>query len=151
MSVRPSHGRVSSFSQSDAAKVAAEVARVEQFTSAQIKVVVLRHSWIDIRDRASQVFRKHGLDKTEQRNCVLILLVLTNREFAVFGDRGIHRHVGQAFWDDVRNAIAGHLAEGRLGEGITAGVRLIGAQLCHFFPKNSNTCNEISDDVIVQK
>jgi uncharacterized membrane protein len=127
---------VSSFSQSDAAKVAAEVARVEQFTSAQIKVVVLRHSWIDIRDRASQVFRKHGLDKTE---------------FAVFGDRGIHRHVGQAFWDDVRNAIAGHLAEGRLGEGITAGVRLIGAQLCHFFPKNSNTCNEISDDVIFQK
>lgn len=151
MSLRPSHGRASVFSQRDAEEVADAVAEAEKSTSAQIKVVVLRHSWIDIRDKAAQVFRKHGLHKTEQQNCVLILLVLTNREFAVFGDRGIHRHVGQAFWDDVRNAIAGHFAEGCFGEGIIAAVRLIGAQLRHFFPRNSNTCNEISDDVIVQK
>ncbi len=137
------------FGREETERIAASVAEAEKTTSAEIKVVVLGHSWQDIRDTAARVFRRHGLHNTRERNAVLILLVLANHEFLVYGDEGVHKHVRQAFWDDVRDAIASRLAQGRFCEGLCEGVRLIGDRLRRHFPPIENQPNTIPNEPIL--
>ena len=106
---RPTHP-AKFLSAEEAHQVKEAIGDAEKRTSAEIKLVVARHCWGDIYQKARHIFVKHELDKTERRNAVLILLIVTNREFLIYGDQGIHQKVGQTFWDDVRNvmfAIAG--------------------------------------------
>ncbi len=119
----------------------------EKCSSAEIKFVIARHCWDDIRRKAVKVFKKLGLCETEDRNCVLILLVVTNREFVIFGDVGIDEKVGQDFWDDVRNVMSERFKEDRFGEGICNGAKLIGGKLATYFPSEANDSNEISDEI----
>ena len=132
----------------EAAQVAQAVDRAERHTTAEIKVAIVRHCWGDLRDKAEHVFRKLGLHKTEQRNCVLILLVLANREFVIFGDRGIHESVGDGFWTDVRDAMRARFMEDRFGQGLCEGVGLIGGRLAEHFPPHAGDRDEISDEVV---
>ena len=136
------------FTSEESARIAAEVGEAERGTSAEIKVVVLGHSWMDLRDKAARVFRKHGLHNTKDRNCVMILLVVANREFLVYGDKGIHEHVRQTFWNDVRDEIGRHFRANAFDEGVCAGVRLIGARLAEHFPAQADDVDELSNEVI---
>jgi uncharacterized membrane protein len=123
------------------------VRQAEKQTSGEIKVVLTRHCWADLRAKAAQVFKKHGLDKTERRNCAMIMMVLANREFLIYGDEGIHEKVGQDFWDDVRDTMLDKFKEGEFGEGLCVGVQRIGEKLAQFFPYRADDKDEISDDV----
>ena len=76
-------------------RIVSAVAAAELRTSAEVKVVVARHCWTDLRDKAKSLFQQHELHKTADRNAVMVLLVLANREFLVYGDRGIHEKVGE--------------------------------------------------------
>jgi uncharacterized membrane protein len=70
-------------SQEELSRVTAKIAGAEKLTSAEIKLVIVRHCWIDIWKKAQQTLKKYNLDKTQDRNCVLILLVTTNRQFLI--------------------------------------------------------------------
>ncbi|HUT37060.1 MAG TPA: TPM domain-containing protein [Planctomycetota bacterium] len=132
-------------------QVEAAVAEAELRTSAEVKLVIARYCWSDIRAKAAAVFRKLGLDKTAERNAVLILLVTTNREFLIHGDEGIHQKVGQGFWDDVRGVMEEHFREGRFGEGLAEGIRRIGGKLADHFPRHAEDKNEIPDEVAFEQ
>ncbi len=138
------------FGREETERISAAVAEAERKTSAEIKVVVLGHSWQDIRDTADRIFRQHGLRETRERNAVLILLVLANHEFLVYGDEGVHKHVRQAFWNDARDTIASRLAQGRFCEGLCEGIRLIGSRLAPYFPAAENQPNEIPNEPIFE-
>ncbi|MGE0610481.1 MAG: TPM domain-containing protein [Pirellulales bacterium] len=135
-------------SPADSAAIHAAVAAAEARTSAEIKVVVVRYCWSDIRVLAQRLFVQNQLDRTQGRNAVMILLVLVNREFLVFGDQGIHEKVGSEFWLQVRDAIREKLAAGELAHGVCAGVERVGEQLARYFPRAADDINEISDEVI---
>jgi len=131
--------------------VEAAVAAAEKGTSAEIKLVIVRHCWTGIREKAVKVFRKLGLQNTAQRNCVLLLLVLANREFLIYGDEGIHEKVGQSFWDDVKEEMGRCFAEGRFGEGLAAAVETVGEKLAAFFPYQEDDRDEISNEVAYEE
>ncbi len=135
----------------DAERVAATVAKAEQATSAEIKVVVVRRCWRDIRGKAVRLFRKLKLDQTELRNCVMILVATASREFVIFGDKGIHEKVGQGFWDDVRDKMAMRFAEGHFADGLCAGVEGVGAKLIQFYPTQAGDKNEIPNEIVFEK
>lgn len=132
----------------DAARVTDAIAAAERRTSAELKLIVVRHCWGDVRDKAARLFRKHGLDRTRERNAVLILLVTTNREFAVYGDKAIHARVGESFWVDVGDTMLEDFRAGRVADGLCAGVRLIGDRLAEHFPVRADDVNEIPDAVV---
>ncbi|MBI4833120.1 MAG: TPM domain-containing protein [Candidatus Lindowbacteria bacterium] len=134
-------------SPAESQQLATAVEQAENRTSGEVKVVLVRHCWTDIRSKASRIFNKLNLDKTQQRNCVMILLVLTNREFLIYGDQGIHEKVGQDFWDDTRDRMLRKFEEDKFGEGLCEGVQRIGEKLAHFFPYQVGDKNEISDDI----
>ncbi|RJP18142.1 MAG: TPM domain-containing protein [Candidatus Abyssobacteria bacterium SURF_5] len=128
-------------------QVTAAVEQAEKFTSGEIKVTLARHCWISIESKASRLFNKLNLDRTRHRNCVMILLVLTNHEFHIHGDQGIHERVGQEFWDDVRDRMSVCFKEDRFGDGLAEGVRLIGEKLAQFFPPLADDTDEISNHI----
>jgi uncharacterized membrane protein len=129
-------------------KIAASVAAAEQRTSAEIKIVILRYCWRDLREKARLLFHKHNLHRTRDRNAVMILLVLVNREFLVYGDSGIHEKVPDNFWLTVRDAMQEEFQAGKLVEGLCVGIARVGAELATHFPRSDSDVNEISDTVI---
>lgn len=132
----------------EATAVSMAIRSAERRTSAEFKVVLARHCWGDLKKKARRIFRELGLDRTRDRNCVLILLVLANREFLIYGDEGIHAKVGQGFWDDVRREMAEAFARGEFGEGLARGVHEVGERLTRHFPCQNDDIDEISNEIV---
>ena len=55
----------------------------------------------DILGGALKVFDQYNLSRTSQRNGILIYVNRSTRKFAVISDEGIHRAVGQRYWDEL--------------------------------------------------
>lgn len=123
------------------------IKEAEGNTSAEIKLVVVRHCWDSLYKKAARIFKKLELQNTEQRNCVLVLLSTANREFLIYGDKGIHEKVGQGFWDDVRTEMLEKFRLDEFGQGIADGIRAIGEKLCEHFPKETNDQNEVPNEI----
>jgi uncharacterized membrane protein len=130
--------------------VSATVSLAEKKTAAEIKVVVLNYCWVDIREKARVLFFRHGLQKTKNRNAVMIVLVLKNREFLVYGDKGIHEKVTDEFWLHTRDSMLSSFQKGDIVEGLCHGVQLVGEKLALYFPYQHNDENELSDEVIYE-
>lgn len=131
--------------------VNAAVREAERSACAEVKVVLVRHCWGSLKTKAHRIFKDLGLDKTKQRNCVLLVLVVTNREFLIYGDEGIHEKVGPDFWSDVRDDLAEAFRQDRFGEGIAHGVRRIGEKLAHYFPLQQDDIDEVSNEIIYRR
>jgi uncharacterized membrane protein len=135
-------------SEAESVKVNSAIKGAERKTSAEIKLVIARHCWGNITTKASKIFQKLGLDKTKKRNSVLILFIVTNREFLIYGDQGIHEKVGQGFWDDIRDKMAGAFEKDEFADGISQGMRLIGEKLAQYFPHQRDDIDEISNEIV---
>lgn len=135
-------------SEAESARINSAIKDAERKTSAEIKLVLARHCWTNIKVKASKIFKQLGLDKTKERNCVLILFIVTNREFLVYGDQGIHEKVGQGFWDDIRDRMVAAFRENRFGDGICQGINLIGEKLSKYFPYQKDDIDEISNEIV---
>ncbi len=97
--------------------------------------------------RAREVFAKLDMHKTAERNGVLVYLATRSRKFAVLGDEQLHQRVGEAFWNDIRDLMAGHFREERFVEGMSGGIALIGERLRDHFPHRDDDVNELPDDI----
>ena len=123
------------------------VKNAEGATSAELKLVIVRHCWGKIQEKAARIFRKNGLHRTKEKNCVMIMLVLANREFLIHGDEGIHKHVGQGFWDETRSMMLEHFKNDEFGKGLASGIESIGAKLTEFYPYTEDDTNEVSNEI----
>ena len=72
---------------------------------------------------------------------------MTNREFLIYGDRGIHEKVGQDFWDDVKDLMAVQFKQDEFGQGLCRGIKLIGDKLIAHFPSRLDDGNEIGNEI----
>ncbi len=138
-------------SEAETAAVHAAIGTAEQSTSAEVKVVLARHCWGDIKTKARKIFGELGLDRTEQRNCVLLLLIVSNHEFLVYGDQGIHEKVGQDFWDDVCRQTLDAFRREEFAEGICQSVRRVGEKLAQHFPHHRDDVDEISNEIVYRR
>ena len=131
-------------------RVTAKIAAAESMTSAEIKLVIVKHCLTSIKRKALKIFKKYKLDQTDQRNCVLIMVVTANRQFLIYGDQGIHEKVGQGFWEEIEKSVTLKFKENKMGDGLSAGIHLIGTRLAQYFPLQSDDINEISDEVVFE-
>ena len=134
-------------------KMKAEMVRAireaEKRTSGEIRVHLKQRCGEDSLGEARKVFRRLGLERTRERNAVLIFVAPASRRFAVVGGEGIHAKVGEDFWRRVRDTLQMYFSKGQIEQGIVAGVSEIGEQLKKYFPIKYNDKNEISDTVSV--
>src|ERR1700730_7708496 len=74
----------------------------EKRTSGEVRVFVEGHCrFVDPLDRAAEIFHQLKMDKTAERNAVLVYVAMKDRQLAVFGDEGIHKKVGDQYWSVV--------------------------------------------------
>ncbi len=123
------------------------IRQAEAGTSGEIRVHVHRGPTKDALAEARKLFKRLGMHRTKERNGVLLFVAPKNHTFAIVGDEGIHRLVGDAFWNTTRDRMQKEFSEGRLQDGLLAGVKSAGERLKEHFPVKKTDRNELSNEV----
>jgi len=122
------------FRELDHDRITAEIVEAEKRTTGEIRVYVSHRKVHDPRHAAVHHFAKMGLDKTKDRNAVLIFIAPESQNFAVIGDEAVHAKCGETFWEDVVRAMREYFQQGKFTEGLVHGIREAGKLLAEHFP-----------------
>ena len=123
------------------------IRKAEQNTSGEIRVHIERTSNIDIFDRALEVFHFLKMDNTKLQNGVLIYVAVDDKNFVIYGDKGINDVVASNFWDSTKDIMVSHFKLGNYKQGLVEGVLKAGEQLEKHFPWQHLDSNELSDHI----
>jgi uncharacterized membrane protein len=139
------------FTKEQQSQILAAVKEAEKATSGEIRVHIETYCREDVLDRAAWVFKRLGMNKTDDRNGVLFYLAVSDRKFAVIGDAGINSKVPEGFWDEVKELLQKKFREGKFTEGLSEGIVLAGLHLKSHFPYSKDDVNELSDEISFDK
>lgn len=124
------------------------IRKAEKTTSGEIRVHLEPSTGeLDIFERAMEVFHALKMDNTKEANGVLIYVAVEDRNFVIFGDKGINDVVSDDFWESTKDEIISHFKKGHFKDGLVAGVLKAGEQLQKYFPWDENGTNELSDQI----
>ncbi len=135
------------FTKEQKLRIVEAIRAAEKVTSGEIRVHVTARLRGEALAEAKKIFNRLGMRRTKHRNGILILVAPKQRSFAIWGDDGIHSKVGDAFWNDTRDAMAAHFTAGRFLEGVLAGVESAGRGLAEHFPYRATDRNELPNRV----
>lgn len=135
------------FSREQQEQMLEAIKEAERSSSGEIRIHIETSCSEDTLDRAAWIFSKLGMDKTAERNGVLFYLAVSEKKFAVIGDRGINSVVPPGFWDKIIRLLKVAFGEGKFTEGLTEGIMLAGRQLKEHFPRQSDDINELPDSI----
>jgi uncharacterized membrane protein len=135
------------FSADDQQRIVQAIAEAELNTSGEIRVHIEKNCKIDPVKRAIEVFHKLGMERTEQRNGVLIYLATEDHKFAIIGDQGINEHVPDHFWNDERDLMQSYFRKHEFTEGLVQGILKVGDQLKEAFPGEFGDRNELDNEI----
>lgn len=135
------------FSAEEEALIVAAIRRAELNTSGEIRVHVEVGAEAGALSVAQRIFQELGMDKTRDRNGILILLEVDRREFAIIGDEGINKVVPKGFWNEERDLMRGYFQKRQFTEGIVAAIDQVGLKLREFFPYLCEDENELPDTI----
>lgn len=140
------------FTEEEKSRIVQAIRQAERLTSGEIRLFVESHcKYVDPMDRAQEAFLSLGMEKTKQRNGVLLYIAMRDHQFAILGDQGIHEKVGNDFWQQEALLLKRHFSGNRIIEGIEVCVKEIGESLYHYFPYESGDQNELPDDIVFGK
>ena len=123
------------------------IAEAELNTSGEIRVHIEGKCADDVLDRATYIFEKLGIHKTEKRNGVLFYLAVEDKKFAILGDAGINKVTPDNFWDNIKDVMQSLFKENKFAEGLIKGIKMAGEQLKTHFPYTDDDVNELSDEI----
>ena len=94
------------FSKEEQVEIKKAILNAELDTSGEIRVHIENDCKEDVLDRASYLFSKLGMNKTDLHNGVLFYLAIKSQKFAIIGDSGINKEVPENFWVDIKTQMA---------------------------------------------
>ena len=141
------------FSEAEKKLIVEAIQSAEHKTSGEVRVYVeSRCRFVNPLERAAEVFTKLKMQETAARNAVLVYVALKDRQLSIFGDKGIHEKVGDAFWDEKVRLMLSFFSRSGYAEGIARIVSEIGEALKTHFPYDKDTdINELPDDIVFGK
>ena len=130
-------------------RITGAIKEAEARTSGQIRVFLQRGEFEeDALGRAQKKFLQLGMQKTQERNGVLIFIAPRAQKFAVIGDEGIHQKCGEQFWQELIAKMRRHFQQEDFTEALVEAIESTGQLLAQHFPKTAASQNELPDDVI---
>ena len=122
----------------------------EKNTSGEVRVFVEgKCKYMDAVDRAREIFVNLQMDKTNDRNAVLLYIAVKDKQMAVFADEGIYQRLGKEYWNNEVNKILAEFRKDNYTQGICAVVKDIGEALKAEFPYDKvGDKNELPDEII---
>ena len=141
------------FSEQDQARIVTAISSAEKSTSGEIRLFVeSKNPYMNPLERAAEIFFQLKMERTEDRNGVLLYIAMKDRELALFGDEGIHKKVGTQYWENAVQKMISQFSNQEIATGIEQCILQVGQTLQDTFPYNSLTDkNELSDDIVFGK
>lgn len=102
-----------------------------------------------VRNAAVRHFKVGAEKRTHGRTGVLIYLSMLEHRAEIVADEAIAGKVSADVWGVAMADMLVHIRQGRLAEGIAAGVRDVGEVLAQQFPRGVDDANELPDRLIV--
>lgn len=135
------------FNKEEKLEIKKAILNAELDTSGEIRVHIENVCKGDVLDRASYLFGKLGMNKTELRNGVLFYLAIRSQKFAIVGDSAINKEVPENFWGDIKASVSEKFNTGDFVEGLSEGITTAGVRLKKHFPHHIDDINELSDEI----
>ena len=130
-------------------RIVEAIRHAEAKSSAEIRVYIQRGVLnVEPFFAAQQKFHKLGMERTAERNGVLIFVAPRARQFAVIGDAGIHEKCGADYWQRVVDLMGEHFRNERYTDAIVDAIGDVGEVLARHFPKTFEDANELPDQVV---
>jgi uncharacterized membrane protein len=104
------------------------------------------------RQRAMALFGELGIWNTQQRNGVLIYLLLAERAIEIVADRGLEAHVSSANWQAIVQQLGEQLRRKDYEQGLLGALDGVNALLCTHFPLAAGEANpnELPDTIALR-
>ncbi len=138
------------FTPEEQKQIVQAIQEAEKRTSGEVRVYIeSRCRYVNALDRAAEIFYSLKMDKTAERNAVLVYLATKDHQLAVFADEGIHAKTGKEFWKDQVLLMLNHFDKKDYAAGIIQVIYKIGEALNSYFPYLIDSDkNELPDDII---
>lgn len=128
-------------------EIISAIRKAEQHTSGEIRVHLERTSNKDVFERAMEVFHLLKMDNTKLMNGVLIYMAVDDKNFVIYGDKGINDVVPKDFWNSTKDIMVAQFKNGNYKQGLIDGILKAGQQLEKHFPWNHMDRNELPDNI----
>jgi len=119
-------------------RIVAAIRDSELKTTGEIRVSISPKHTDDAVAAARKEFVRLGLNRSPERNSVLIFVAPRARQFAVIGDEAVHAKCGDEFWRQLADAMSGYFRKSEFTPGILHGVQKAGELLATHFPRRHN-------------
>lgn len=129
------------------AEIVEAIGLAEKKTSAELRVHADRYCKSDPINKAANVFKRLKMNRTEDKNGVLIYISIEDKKFAIIGDAGINELVPENFWESTRDEMLVEFKRDNMVGGIKKGIEEAAEQLAKHFPYKANDKNELSNDI----
>ena len=154
MTQQPPHAH-EAFTRDALERVAHVIADAEAATHAEIRISIrdLRDASeadLTIAELAQKEFGHLGMQHTEGRVGILLLIMYHERRFYVVGDEGVNSRVHPETWTDVAKELRDHFSKSDFEGGLTAALRRIEHHLQGKLPVRKTTKNELPNDVAIR-
>src|SRR5262245_40485348 len=130
-------------------RITAAIRQAESKTSGEVRVLIQRGKLNgDPLVAAQQKFHRLGMQKTGERNAVLIFIAPRAQKLAVVGDNAIHEKCGAELWQRIVDRMRTHFQKEEFTDALVETIDEIGNVLSSYFPRTQRDANELPDDVI---
>ena len=134
-------------SKAEEQEIVQAIVEAEKNTSGEIRVHIEEHTEKSPLERAQEVFFELKMDETQDRNGVLFYVCVSDKKFAILGDKGINEAVESDFWDCTKDVVIANFKEGNFKKGLVEGILRAGERLKKYFPFQSDDTNELSNEI----
>ena len=134
-------------SKAEEQEIVLAIVEAEKNTSGEIRVHIEEHTEKSPLERAQEVFFELKMDETQDRNGVLFYICVSDKKFAIIGDKGINEAVEADFWDCTKDTVIANFKEGNYKKGLVEGILRAGERLKKYFPFQSDDTNELSNEI----
>jgi uncharacterized membrane protein len=134
-------------------KIIAAIRNAEKRTSGEVRLFIeSRCKYVEPLDRAAELFYGLQMEKTKERNAVLVYIAVKDHQLAIFADEGIHRKTGPDFWKKEVQVMLNEFNREDYAAGLVKVIGDIGEALYQHFPyDNVQDKNELPDDIVFGK
>jgi TPM domain len=142
---------IKKFSKTDSKTILDSIFQAEKLSSGEIRVFVEKKAPDNFPEHVIGVFKRLRMHHTLERNAVLIYLAMESRQFAIFGDKGIHEKMGIQFWAKEAAALQRQFSEGNIVGGLCNAIQDVGEVLKTHFPHQKTHGNQLPDNIAYGK
>lgn len=103
---------------------------------------------IRVHNQAVRQFKVGAERRTTGRTGVLIYLSMAEHRAEIVADESIAAKVPAEVWGEAMGDMLAEIRQGRIAEGLAAGIRDVGFVLAEHFPRGANDVNELPDRLI---